>query len=71
MNVPSVRWSKRAAHCRDTVMTASGAAIRPELIAHAKTLLAAGLVGTDMRRLADTLLDVALESGDWLWPSDR
>jgi hypothetical protein len=71
MDVRYARPVKRAASCRDTVMTPAGALIRPELVAHAKTLLAAGLVGTDMRRLADGLIDVALDGGEWLWPSDR
>lgn len=65
------RPGKRASTCRETVTTATGAVIRPDLVAHAKTLLAAGLVGNDARRLAEGLIDVALDDGGWLWPSDR
>jgi len=49
----------------------SGAVIRPELVAHAKALLEAGLVGANMRRLAECLIDIGIHEGDWLWPSDR
>jgi hypothetical protein len=52
-------------------MTASGAIVRPDVIARAKTLLAARLVGADADRLADRLIEIALNEGEWLWPADR
>lgn len=55
----------------DIVTTPSGGTIRPELVARGKMLLAAGLVGADSRRLADRLIDLALEEGEWLWTFDR
>ncbi len=66
-----VRSAKRAHVSGETVILPSGAAIRPDLVAHAKTLLQAGLVGKDMRRLADRLVEIAIDEGEWLWPSDR
>lgn len=62
---------KRADRAADTITTPSGAAIRPEVIAYAKTLLAGALVGADTGRLADCLIDIALNEGEWLWPADR
>lgn len=62
---------KRAWTSGDIITAPSGAAIRPEMIAHAKTLLAAGLAGNDVHRLADRLIDIALNEGEWLWPADR
>jgi hypothetical protein len=67
---PPYRQKRRPPHTT-TVTTASGAHIRPELVAHAQTLLAAGLVGIDLRRLADCLIGLGVNDGDWLWPSDR
>jgi hypothetical protein len=63
--------SKRGWRLGETVVTPSGAAIRPEMIAYAKTLLAGGLVGRNPHRLADRLIDIALTEGEWLWPADR
>jgi hypothetical protein len=63
--------SRRAHLCRETIVLPSGAVIRPELVAHAKALLEAGLVGANMRRLAECLIDIGIHEGDWLWPSDR
>jgi hypothetical protein len=63
--------NRRARLCRETIVLPSGAVIRPELVAHAKALLEAGLVGRDTRRLAECLIDIAMREGDWLWPFDR
>jgi hypothetical protein len=71
MELRHARRGKRASMCRETVTTQTGAVIRPELVAHAKALLAAGIVGADARRLAEELIAVALDGGEWLWPSDR
>jgi hypothetical protein len=62
---------KRACRGDDLVIAPSGAALRPEVIAYAKTLLAGGLAGADAGRLADCLIDIALDKGEWLWPADR
>jgi hypothetical protein len=48
-----------------------GAVLRPDVIAYARTLLAAGLPGADAERLANRLIDVALNEGEWLWSVDR
>ena len=53
------------------VIAPSGAVVRPESIAYAKTLLAGGLAGKDAERLADRLIDIALNEGEWLWSADR
>jgi hypothetical protein len=65
------RRGRKKKLCRDAIVLPSGAVIRPELVAHAKALLEAGLVGTDTRRLAECLIDIGMHEGDWLWPSDR
>ncbi len=62
---------KRSRWHAESVIASSGAAIRPEMIAYAKTLMAGGLVGRNPHRLADRLIDIALTEGEWLWPADR
>jgi hypothetical protein len=62
---------KRGCRNAEIVIAPSGAVVRPESIAHAKTLLAGGLAGKDAERLADRLIDIALNEGEWLWSPDR
>jgi hypothetical protein len=62
---------KRARQSAESVHAQSGVVLRPDVIAHARTLLAAGLAGADAGRLANRLIDVALNEGEWLWPADR
>jgi hypothetical protein len=54
----------------DSVQAWSGTVFRPDVIAYARTLLAAGVAGADADRLANRLIDVALNEGEWLWPAD-
>ena len=62
---------KRPSPRAGTATTPSGVTIRPELVAYGKMLVAAGMVGADVRRLAERLIDLALEEGEWLWTLDR
>jgi hypothetical protein len=61
---------KRAAHAGDALATPVGMRFRPELVAHGKALVAAGLLGTDLQRLAERLVDLAIEEGEWVWIFD-
>jgi hypothetical protein len=65
---------RRIAITAHTVKAAKGVAaagLRTDRIAHARTLLAGGALGRDVERLADRLIDLALNEGEWLWPADR
>ena len=63
---------KRRQVLDDTLVTLTfGVTLRPEVVARGKRLLAAGKVGHDVRRLADRLIEHALEEGEWLWTCDR
>jgi hypothetical protein len=62
---------KRARPSAESAQARVGAVLRPDVIAYARTLLAAGLAGADAERLANRLIDVALNEGEWLWSVDR